>query len=806
LFDNTSVFIACAKGRNTSCSTADNILCAACAEGYVPFGDHGECVACELGNSYTMASVYGLMLVMAMVAVVAMKVRGTTHQRGLHNGLKRTILSHVQMTSIILALNTEWPSTLSVPMRMLTEVMTGAGAASSFSCSLTEPGVLIDGAMLFYLTLTVNALMPVLVALITYAYWIILAPQHRCFRCGKKMLYSSFCSGGCKRCLGGWQRRSERSDSGPHAASKMPLRPAGLSATTSWNTPVPGPSRMYDSDGSNRPVADRISRMSRNKSWSPKSLSQQLRSTRDAWWVTCIYFTYFFFPRNIRLGFQAFECMAVCGQEYLSAEPQEKCWEAGGQHMWWVLCVATPTLIAYVFLLPVATLLYLLQFRRKFHREGNVKKQEKMMFRLGFLYSGYADACWWFDSVVLLRKIFIILFVTFGGRSKYQLHSCMAVLVSMLFVQERLRPYHGERKGAVHLQARAVSMKKMELALARRKTLQNNKTSQKLSDLERSNKGIKHQTSPEKKQASPAMYHMSEEERLSIVRQEDMKERAVYNYLHNVEVASVMILIYLVWIAQYFLMEGSCQKAHTDSAGKITQDTVLLCNVLGAFGVGLNGLFMLWTCSMFLKSCTEYNFKHVRRAQKCCQKVLKRCCCVNICVEPADVPSVIVVQDGLDPMRDIAWGAAEVYSNPMQTKNTEDVGGKKKTRSAVAAEEIGIEMTINTNGGDDPLCGGETYTNPLHAGNTSPGQPGDRVRACSKTNAVPTPYSVKKKTAMSLKHAARGVKLAQTATKRMRKVRRFSEHVSGDGKTYFAPVEGGASVWTLPDNAEVIVL
>ena len=60
LFDNTSVVIGCAKGRNTSCSAKDNILCAACAKGYVPFGDHGECVACKLGNSYTMVSVYGL--------------------------------------------------------------------------------------------------------------------------------------------------------------------------------------------------------------------------------------------------------------------------------------------------------------------------------------------------------------------------------------------------------------------------------------------------------------------------------------------------------------------------------------------------------------------------------------------------------------------------------------------------------------------------------------------------------------------------------------------------------------------------
>ena len=650
LFDNTSIHIGCAEGRNTSCSAADNILCAACADGYVPFGDHGECVACKLENSYIMSSVYGIMLVIAMVAVVAMRVRGSMHERAFHNGLKRTILSHVQMTSIIMALNTEWPNTISVPMRMLTEVMTGAGAGSSFSCSLAEPRVPIDGVMLFYLTLTVNALMPVFVGLITYAYWIILAPKHHCFRCGKNMMYSSFCSGGCKRCLCGRKRQSKGSDPVPQAASDL--------------------SRIYDSD---RPARDSISRMNRNKSWRQENLSRSLMSTRDAWWVTCIYFTYFFFPRNIRLGFQVFQCMTVCGQVYLSVEPQEKCWEADGRHIWWVMTVATPTLILYVFLLPTSTLVYLYRFRRKFHHEDQVKKQEKMMFRLGFLYSGYADACWWFDSVVFLRKIFIILFVTFGERSKYQLHYCMAVLVCMLFMQERLRPYHGERKGAVHLQVRANLIQKMAMALARKKLIQINKTSQNsiishtLSNQQFSGTGIKHQTSSNTKMV-PSVYHLSEKERLSIMQRQDRRECTANNFLHNVEVASVMILIYLVWIAQYFLMESSCQHGTScmDSAGKTAEDTALFSSLLGAFGMGMNMLFVLLMCSIFVSSYTNH---HISRAQKCCRKVFKRCSFFKSCVESAGPTFEIIVEDDMNPMPNTASCPSKVYTNPMLTEN-----------------------------------------------------------------------------------------------------------------------------------------
>ena len=50
-------------------------------------------------------------------------------------------------------------------------------------------------------------------------------------------------------------------------------------------------------------------------------------STRDAFWVTVIFFLYFLHPLNVKLGFQAFQCDSVCGVQYLSASLVER-WSA----------------------------------------------------------------------------------------------------------------------------------------------------------------------------------------------------------------------------------------------------------------------------------------------------------------------------------------------------------------------------------------------------------------------------------------------------------------------------------------------
>ena len=48
------------------------------------------------------------------------------------------------------------------------------------------------------------------------------------------------------------------------------------------------------------------------------------------------------------------------------------------------------------------------------------------------------------------------------------------------------------------------------------------------------------------------------------------------------------------------------------------------------------------------------------------------------------------------------------------------------------------------------------------------------------------------------------MKLTKSATRKMTRIRRFSQHLTEEGDVFFAPVEGGASVWDLPVGAEVV--
>jgi len=65
----------------------------------------------------------------------------------------------------------------------------------------------------------------------------------------------------------------------------------------------------------------------------------------------------------------------------------------------------------------------------------------KMVFRFGLLYSGYAKDRWYWEVFVVARKIVLIFIVTFGRSNESQLHFAMGVLICVLYLQERGKPF-----------------------------------------------------------------------------------------------------------------------------------------------------------------------------------------------------------------------------------------------------------------------------------------------------------------------------------------------------------------------------
>ena len=58
--------------------------------------------------------------------------------------------------------------------------------------------------------------------------------------------------------------------------------------------------------------------------------------------------------------------------------------------------------------MPMGFLLYLKRYKTR----GVLATNQKLIFRVGFLYSGYADKFWWWESIVVIRKILIITLIT----------------------------------------------------------------------------------------------------------------------------------------------------------------------------------------------------------------------------------------------------------------------------------------------------------------------------------------------------------------------------------------------------------
>ncbi len=63
------------------------------------------------------------------------------------------------------------------------------------------------------------------------------------------------------------------------------------------------------------------------------------------------------------------------------------------------------------------------------------------MFRFGLLFSGFRPRLWWYEIVMYLRKVAVILVVTFASDSAQQLHIALGTLVALLFLQEHMRPF-----------------------------------------------------------------------------------------------------------------------------------------------------------------------------------------------------------------------------------------------------------------------------------------------------------------------------------------------------------------------------
>jgi len=109
-----------------------------------------------------------------------------------------------------------------------------------------------------------------------------------------------------------------------------------------------------------------------------------------------------------------------------------------GRHVWFAVGVGLPMLTFYAVVVP-----FLIVLRLRRARDQGDKKLESpsLTFRFGLFFSGYRSDRYWWELVVLLRKIAIIIVSTFVAHDLNQLQLVLATLIVSLHLHHLQMPF-----------------------------------------------------------------------------------------------------------------------------------------------------------------------------------------------------------------------------------------------------------------------------------------------------------------------------------------------------------------------------
>ena len=139
-------------------------------------------------------------------------------------------------------------------------------------------------------------------------------------------------------------------------------------------------------------------------------------------------------PSVMRVMFGAFSCEEVKPGEYWVSGLLVRCWE--GRHLTFALTLALPAIVIWGVGLPGVILGSIVRHRKKL-RDISVK------IRYGFLIKGYADSRYYWEFIIIYRKLLIIGIATFLSRIAKMTQALIAlsVLVLSLVLQHHYKPY-----------------------------------------------------------------------------------------------------------------------------------------------------------------------------------------------------------------------------------------------------------------------------------------------------------------------------------------------------------------------------
>ena len=155
--------------------------------------------------------------------------------------------------------------------------------------------------------------------------------------------------------------------------------------------------------------------------------------------LTSVLLLFVLYPGVVTSVFSMLSCLTVDGTQYLAVDLQEECF--GGRHMQYMTMLGLPQLIVYVVGLPIAGVLVVGMNRAKL-------SHPRMKYRYAMLYLGYRDQRWWWEVVVVGRKIGMVLISVFGAMLGPDLQCFLALALVFVSIAMHLsgRPYESDIK------------------------------------------------------------------------------------------------------------------------------------------------------------------------------------------------------------------------------------------------------------------------------------------------------------------------------------------------------------------------
>ena len=148
-------------------------------------------------------------------------------------------------------------------------------------------------------------------------------------------------------------------------------------------------------------------------------------TTKDKFVVNITTVLYLLYPTLCKNTFGLFDCKIIGGQAYLKVDLEEKCYQ--GRHQTIMVVLGVGQLIVYVVGLPLVVFFFL-------HRNRESLSTRVSQVRYGLFYGGYKTDRFFWETIIALRKVSVVMLSVFGPELGPERQTQVALLLLLICI------------------------------------------------------------------------------------------------------------------------------------------------------------------------------------------------------------------------------------------------------------------------------------------------------------------------------------------------------------------------------------